>query len=325
MDKFKEPASASNQNPILSGSEQRLLALFWNFLRRPLAFSGVSNSSFGKKFFSVFQIWSLTLLFLAPVFLALLFLSEFSGYDINSNNSLGEFWEQSPLWLFVFVALVWAPLSEESAFRLALRYSPGRLAAALAVIFYLALGFLQPSFGFWLEPLIPFFSGYGFLAFSILITMAVFCFLMLAIRKFNQDIIKRFYDRHFRWLVYGSAIFFGLAHLLNYGNLAQVWPWAYVLVLPQALIGLSLAFVRVYYGFFWSVYLHFLHNLLLSAPALFLHLLSLEAREALLDDAAAEIYQFSQVDIAALFVIPLFVLLVLVLVLFSLLRLFGRK
>lgn len=73
-----------------------------------------------------------------------------------------------------------------------------------------------------------------------------------------------FIERHFRTLVWLSALVFGLAHISNYQSDAQSPWWIHPLfVLPQMGLGLLLAYARTRYGLAGSIVLHFLFDALL--------------------------------------------------------------
>ena len=73
-----------------------------------------------------------------------------------------------------------------------------------------------------------------------------------------------FIERHFRALVWFSALVFGLAHVSNYQSDAQSPWWIHPLfVLPQMGLGLLLAYARIRYGLLGSIVLHFLFDALL--------------------------------------------------------------
>ena len=73
-----------------------------------------------------------------------------------------------------------------------------------------------------------------------------------------------FIERHFRGLVWLSALVFGLAHISNYQSDALSPWWIHPLfVLPQMGLGLLLAWVRTRHGLPASILLHFLFDALL--------------------------------------------------------------
>ncbi len=73
-----------------------------------------------------------------------------------------------------------------------------------------------------------------------------------------------FIERHFRGLVWFSALVFGLAHISNYQSDALSPWWIHPLfVLPQMGLGLLLAYVRTRHGLPASILVHFLFDALL--------------------------------------------------------------
>ena len=75
--------------------------------------------------------------------------------------------------------------------------------------------------------------------------------------------IPAWFDRNYRWFVWGSAIAFGTAHLTNYDGLSG--PVDLILVLPQTLGGLVLAYTRTRLGLGAAIAQHALFNGLLVA------------------------------------------------------------
>jgi membrane protease YdiL (CAAX protease family) len=75
--------------------------------------------------------------------------------------------------------------------------------------------------------------------------------------------IPAWFDRNYRWFVWGSAIAFGTVHLMNYDDLSG--PADLILVLPQTLGGLVLAYTRTRLGLGAAVAQHALFNGVLVA------------------------------------------------------------
>ncbi|MEM6644553.1 MAG: CPBP family intramembrane glutamic endopeptidase [Bacteroidota bacterium] len=65
----------------------------------------------------------------------------------------------------------------------------------------------------------------------------------------------------FPFLIYASALLFGYVHIFNFEGEVSWWkvPLA---VLPQIIMGLLLAFIRVRYGLVWSMFSHAFWNLI---------------------------------------------------------------
>jgi membrane protease YdiL (CAAX protease family) len=79
------------------------------------------------------------------------------------------------------------------------------------------------------------------------------------------------FQRHFTWFYYGSALLFAGVHLSNFAG-AGASPALLPLVLPQFLLGLILGYLRVNRGLLTGAAMHMLHNalfaglMLLGAP-----------------------------------------------------------
>jgi hypothetical protein len=65
------------------------------------------------------------------------------------------------------------------------------------------------------------------------------------------------FQQHFRWFYYLSALLFAAMHLMNF---AAASPTLLPLVLPQLVLGLILGYLRVERGLATSIALHMLHN-----------------------------------------------------------------
>lgn len=90
---------------------------------------------------------------------------------------------------------------------------------------------------------------------------------------FARAPILRFFRRRGAWVFWVSCIIFGAGHATVYSD-HLVW-WSLVLTLPQFLIGIGLAYVRVTFGLRWSIATHLAFDALsvfgfwlyLAAPA----------------------------------------------------------
>ena len=158
---------------------------------------------------------------------------------------------------WVSVALL-APVLEEAVFR---GWLSGRQAAlelagrmALAITLLIAGAVLVRS-GSSLESVrIIQFGALGFAAYALLVWFRQ--------RKRKVE-IPAWFDRNYRHLVWGSSVAFGTIHLLNYDG--PTGPIDLVLVLPQTLGGLVLAYTRTRLGLAAAVAQHALFNIVLTA------------------------------------------------------------
>jgi membrane protease YdiL (CAAX protease family) len=75
--------------------------------------------------------------------------------------------------------------------------------------------------------------------------------------------VPAWFTRHFHWIVWGSSLAFGLIHLGNYEPLAH--PLGLLVVLPQTLGGLVLAYTRTRLGLGAAMAHHAAYNALYLA------------------------------------------------------------
>ena len=159
--------------------------------------------------------------------------------------------EEIPLVAFILLAVVWAPIVEEIAFRLPLTafrplylvVSGSILLGVFAIAFDLVLGDAT-----WLA------VGEGVIGLA-LIAVGVAAALSRAVHARAA----RIWRRRFPVIVWASAVIFGLAHLSNYdlpdnGILTVIG--APLLVSSQMLGGLVLAFARAWQGLWAAILIH---------------------------------------------------------------------
>jgi len=73
---------------------------------------------------------------------------------------------------------------------------------------------------------------------------------------------------YFKYAFWGSAITFGLIHIMNYEINTTVLLLAPLLIAPQTILGGYFGFIRIKFGLRWSMLLHACYNLILTVPAL---------------------------------------------------------
>ena len=87
----------------------------------------------------------------------------------------------------------------------------------------------------------------------------------LLLYRYRRDVVLRFFRRRAVWIFWISCIVFAAGHNLLYTNSA-VW-WGFALVMPQFLVGVGLAYVRISFGLRWSVASHYMFDLLALLPS----------------------------------------------------------
>jgi membrane protease YdiL (CAAX protease family) len=150
----------------------------------------------------------------------------------------------------VFYALLIAPLLEEAVYR---GWLTGRVAALRFAVFGFAAEacFIASLWASeqWVMPLALIGAG---------ITMVGFV-QWVATRERDIE-VPAWFTRHFPWLVWASSLFFALIHLGNYEPLAH--PLGVLVVMPQLIGGLLLAYVRTRLGLRAAMLHHASYNAL---------------------------------------------------------------
>lgn len=146
--------------------------------------------------------------------------------------------------------LILAPVLEELAFR---AWLTGRIAALrFAVYGFAALALFMAAL---------FVNSTASQILAIAGVMLVFAGLVHWSRTHHRDTgVPPWFTRYFHWLVWGSALLFGLIHLGNYEPLTH--PLGVLVVLPQTIGGLLLAYTRTRLGLRAAVAHHAAYNAL---------------------------------------------------------------
>lgn len=225
-----------------SESHSRLRELV-DFVLRPsleVRFDESANSRLKDTF--CFYLLGFFLSLLAALFASMLNVDNEMLDDLRSN--------QSSVYIF-FIAVIFAPLSEECMFRLWLKFSSLKFTFSLLLILG-AVGFKLSKSGF------PDFQGADYAI--PLVVMVVLLLVYFTLERMKAS-IEKFWIKNFRWLYYSSVLLFGAVHISNF-SFAEIdlWVWP-ILILPQLISGFFYGYVRVKHGFVYGVLMHFLHNL----------------------------------------------------------------
>ncbi|MFW5888487.1 MAG: CPBP family intramembrane glutamic endopeptidase [Patescibacteria group bacterium] len=260
-----------------------LLGNFLSYLRHPEYVTQVSDIAMYKKIVQIFKLWSFIIVVVFILGVLFSMLMNFLGVEEIKSSVMDMFLDQ-PLYVFLFLAIVWAPVVEEFTFRLGLLYSPFRLSFSAAflmiIVFSLLFKFTDIySLPFFPEGLVDFVQDKGLYLyiFSVLSLGSIFGFVLR--RKTDFNVVQKFYTKNFTKIFYCSAILFAILHLLNFNNSGNFWFLLPLLIVPQFLVGLVLAYIRMKYGIIWSVFGHFLHNGVISLPLIYLSLLPISLSE----------------------------------------------
>lgn len=153
----------------------------------------------------------------------------------------------------IFFGLLLAPVLEEAVYR---GWLSGRIAALRFAIFGF---FAEACFiaSLWMPP-----EWAGPVAVTGAAAALVGLVQWLQTRE-RDTAIPAWFTRNFQWLVWGSSLFFGLIHLGNYEALAH--PLGVLVVAPQLIGGLLLAYVRTRLGLRAAMLHHAAYNALFLA------------------------------------------------------------
>ncbi len=273
--------------------------------------------SFKRMFFNVARLWSV--IFLVSMFFAMLanfFLAQ-EGYS-EDDFAITKITQEFPYLLVFFIIVFWAPLSEELAFRLWLRFSPVNWALGLGFLSMFLVTF--PVFSFIPENFFSLDSAEGF-ARMVLFTFSISLIVYLLLRiQAIKDFLGHFFEKRFKFFFYSLAIIFAVLHITNYDvDLREVWYFAPILIFPQLFLSFTISFIRMRYGFSWAVFTHALNNFVAITPLLLImnldpNLLRGENVEQVLD-------HLSLSDMLFLFLTSSFLILVFAFCFFSLISL----
>lgn len=149
--------------------------------------------------------------------------------------------------------LLFAPVLEECAFR---GWLTGRIAALrFAVYGFAAMGLLLVSLYVGAEYTVPLALAGAAIAFAGLIHWNL--------TRARETAVPAWFTRHFHWFVWGSSLAFGLIHLGNYAPITH--PLGLLVVLPQTIGGLLLAYTRTRLGLGAAMAHHAAYNALFLA------------------------------------------------------------
>lgn len=147
----------------------------------------------------------------------------------------------------VIIVLI-GPLLEELIFRFPLDVSANTISLCLSVIFY--------------RLFVPHITQFNFggLHDYLILTAAVNCFLTLR-KAIPKKSLKTLKNNYYPYIFYFSAALFGLVHVTNYGSLSHLFAFLYIVyLLPQFVMGVSIGYARIKYGFVFGLLIHITTN-----------------------------------------------------------------
>ncbi|WP_293311022.1 CPBP family intramembrane glutamic endopeptidase [Pedobacter sp. UBA5917] len=226
------------------------LSTFWQFLRKPkLLKLSKDNKSLWRD-----MLW----LLLLDLFFAGLVITTY--YILVHFKIIKEYVQEIDilkkygLTVTLLLVCIIAPVLEEFLFRWHLRKKYLPIYFVCFTLGLISNYFIKSSFLTW--PVYLFF---------------IFIALILQVYFKTMDIRKRlvFQQRSFGYLLYYSAIIFGLIHLNNIKGLTLSDPAFILFVISQGFMGLSLGYLRIKYGLIYSILLHAFYNFIMVILAFF--------------------------------------------------------
>ncbi|WP_423140938.1 type II CAAX prenyl endopeptidase Rce1 family protein [Parablastomonas sp. CN1-191] len=142
--------------------------------------------------------------------------------------------------VIVALVVIAAPVVEETVFRGWLSGRPGHIAAIVVLLAGAA----------WMVALRM--SVYGLAGMGVAALLAI-----AAAWALRRQRTFGWFQRHFGWFFWGSALTFAALHLSNFG---AAGPAMLPLVMPQFVLALFLGYLRVTRGLWTSMLMHMLHN-----------------------------------------------------------------
>lgn len=263
----------SNKEPAPS---RGILEDFFRYLRHPVYGIPEVKTGVFTKFIQIFKLWSFVIVVVFFIGIISSAIIKYLGME-EAGNAVVDLFLEEPLPVFLFLAVVWAPVTEEFTFRLGLKYSPYRLSFAAAFLFALVL--IAAADVVWgsVSSVLPgavaeAAEGKGLYLYATFIVLVGLLLGRLFKKNLDEGRIRSFYARHFIKLFYISAFAFASLHFFNFYGEEGLWILLPMLILPQMVFGLLLGYIRMRYSMTWAVVGHCLHNSIISLPLIFISL-----------------------------------------------------
>ena len=231
-----------------------ILRDFWRFLKKPNHSQPPQEFSLSptlKLFLAIFIVRSLGVILemkgIQPLILS------FTGHELEKQEHFAE-----GLADMLVGPLLSAPVFEELAYRLGLRFSPLRTAVSVGLIVFYWL----PYGGTYATNIAKVLDDPGFyLMAGVALVTGLTAYALFKIPFFEQS-IQDWWQRNFGWVYYVSSLLFGLMHIFNVRDVtATVVSLSFFITFQQIVFGFFNGYVRMRYGFGQAVVQHALFNL----------------------------------------------------------------
>jgi len=217
------------------------MKLFFKYIKNPVPFEYTEQFTI-KIFFKTIGICYF-LFFISSAFLIVFnYLNQLPVYQKPDLNSMGNF----------LMIIIFGPLFEEILFRLNLKISKLNIAAFVSVLTMLIIKLL-----FIREIKLQFYLYFG--------TLLLFALIYYTLNRYDISLnkIESFWKSNFKYIFHLFAISFGMIHLTNFEQISW-WMIAItpLLTAPYILMGYILGYIRMKYGFSYSLLIHSFNNLI---------------------------------------------------------------
>lgn len=176
----------------------------------------------------------------------------FPGLDFERYEQLELFetLKESPL-KFAFLAMVAAPIIEESLFRSLLKPTATSLKLFVCAVLYIAGMSLIPEEGHWI------------LRYTLLFTSLFLCYYALGElipEKIYRNTCYRL-SRYYLLIWIGGAVIFGFVHIFNYVESFQLDLVLFMMIFPRVIAGFFFGKIKLENkGMIWPVLMHSMNN-----------------------------------------------------------------
>lgn len=248
-----------------------LIKEFINYLLKPEYIHATDSKASLWSAWASFRIWSLVFLISLLGIPISLWISDLYGVSFADHAGYQYAADRTMLQV-IWGAILIFPIWEELVFRIGLRFSRINLSVGLAFasvyfsrLFLTVLKIPRPSWLFSPDTIV------GIL--SIMVPALVITIILWRILSFTGDErLASYYQRRFGIVFYLPLLTFAFLHALNYER--ELWVFAPLITIPQLFLAAGFGYIRMKYGFGWSVFMHILNNAFSFLPALILGELS---------------------------------------------------
>jgi hypothetical protein len=176
------------------------------------------------------------------------FVKILSIYFFGSSSIIDSTVAKTDFLKLIFIILL-GPLLEELAFRLPLSLIKNEILISLPFICFMIFVFLKKNTS--LSKSIIFLG-----------LLVLFCILFYLVKKID------FKNVYFVFFLNLSVFLFAFSHWNNSKFISNIgfFDRTIIYILPMLIMGYFLSYIRLKYGFYWSLILHITHNLIFTLP-----------------------------------------------------------